>query len=523
MRFSVHLTTHITPEWQKQYINYQALKGDLYAALQDLGNLPVVDATTIHAHFNECDNEFFAMCSVELDKINNFFEEKLNEAKRKFAALKRELERCLTDHGQSGRVPVLKFMSSASQQPSNSVDHRRRSRPSLSFEFGSGASKSQISLQGGRINDMKTLLRRRNTILQKTAIKSLKDQLGEEPSQPLRSLHNLKLAYSEYYLSLVLLQNYQTLNGTGFRKLLKKHDKLFQRSNGIQWHKEMVEKSPFYVDNTVDDLITAIETIYTEDLEKGDRRKAMRRLRVPPLAYTFGLLLANLWGGFLILYIYSAHIGVPQFAPPFVLVVVMFAYVLSPLPVLHYRARRWFLKIFLYSFAFFFPDLAFFLCFYGSYIDWPSMSVKQSLRNVTITPPGKSPYFAPKTTCDGPLFGISPFLRCIPAWFRFAQCLRRYEDLVVKEPWPHIYNAAKYFSFFFVPLFSTWAELNPSKSFLINLCTFSSATLRACGRGCSPPEPSRWAFTRCRLPAGHQIESLAEVIGRRSQVPNHTI
>lgn len=43
---------------------------------------------------------------------------------------------------------------------------------------------------------------------------------------PARKLQDLKLAFSEFYLSLILLQNYQTLNNTGFRKILKKHDKV---------------------------------------------------------------------------------------------------------------------------------------------------------------------------------------------------------------------------------------------------------------------------------------------------------
>nr|VZH94614.1 unnamed protein product [Spirometra erinaceieuropaei] len=545
------------------------LKDILYTALEDFETLPIVNATTVHAHFNECDNEFFAICDVQLDKINNFFEEKLTEAKRKFVTLKQELERCF--NSRRGRGLVLKFKSSSNHQQSKSVDNTKRSRPSLSFEFGSRATKSQIGLRNGKINDMEGLLRRRNTVLQRTSDKSIGNLLGKEPPSPIPSLHNLKLAYSEYYLSLVLLQKYQTLNGTGFRKILKKHDKLFQRVNGLQWYNQVVLAAPFYVDKTVDDLIAAIETIYIQDLEKGDRQKAMKRLRVPPLAHTaeprcvfrvglfagiflveilvaivsvvyveqqsfswpaftifrttllvtyytcllavnlygwqssgvnhvlvfeidprshmdhfqmleFGLLLADLWGAFVIMYIFSPHIGVPQFAPPFVLVVLMFAYLLSPLPFLHYKARRWVLKIFwrvlrapctyvnfsdffmadqLYSFPFIFPDMAFFLCFYGSYFDWPSMNVKQSLKNATITPPGKSPYFAPKTTCDGPLFGLTPVLRSLPAWFRFAQCIRRYHDLAVKDPSPHLYNAAKYSTVFFVATFSTWAELNP--------------------------------------------------------------
>lgn len=41
-----------------------------------------------------------------------------------------------------------------------------------------------------------------------------------------RKMHELRLAFSEFYLSLILLQNYQNLNFTGFRKILKKHDKV---------------------------------------------------------------------------------------------------------------------------------------------------------------------------------------------------------------------------------------------------------------------------------------------------------
>ena len=50
-----------------------------------------------------------------------------------------------------------------------------------------------------------------------------------------RKCNDLKLAFSEFYLMLVLLQNYQTLNFTGFRKILKKHDKLFQTTRGEDW------------------------------------------------------------------------------------------------------------------------------------------------------------------------------------------------------------------------------------------------------------------------------------------------
>lgn len=50
---------------------------------------------------------------------------------------------------------------------------------------------------------------------------------------PARKIQELKLAFSEFYLSLILLQNYQNLNFTGFRKILKKHDKVCLKQQGI--------------------------------------------------------------------------------------------------------------------------------------------------------------------------------------------------------------------------------------------------------------------------------------------------
>ena len=98
-----------------------------------------------------------------------------------------------------------------------------------------------------------------------------------------RKQTDLKLAFSEFYLMLVLLQNYQTLNFTGFRKILKKHDKLFQTTRGDEWRKLHIDSALFHTSKRVDQLIYDVETLYTDTLESGDRARAMKRLRVPPL------------------------------------------------------------------------------------------------------------------------------------------------------------------------------------------------------------------------------------------------
>ncbi|KAJ4439085.1 hypothetical protein ANN_15042 [Periplaneta americana] len=106
---------------------------------------------------------------------------------------------------------------------------------------------------------------------------------GSKASVPARKIQELKLAFSEFYLSLILLQNYQNLNFTGFRKILKKHDKLLSVDAGARWREEHVETSHINTNKDIDRLITETETTVTTELEGGDRQRAMKRLRVPPL------------------------------------------------------------------------------------------------------------------------------------------------------------------------------------------------------------------------------------------------
>jgi xenotropic and polytropic retrovirus receptor 1 len=99
-----------------------------------------------------------------------------------------------------------------------------------------------------------------------------------------RKINEIKLAFSEFYLGLVLLQNYQNLNFTGFRKILKKHDKLLSVDFGAKWRIQHVENAHFYTNKDIDRMIHETEEVVTQEIEGGDRQKAMKRLRVPPLA-----------------------------------------------------------------------------------------------------------------------------------------------------------------------------------------------------------------------------------------------
>lgn len=71
------------------------------------------------------------------------------------------------------------------------------------------------------------------------------------------------------------------------------------------------------------------------------------------------------------------------------------------------------------------------------------------------------PLLSDTTQCMEKDFIIRPIVSCLPAWFRFAQCLRRYRDS--KEAFPHLVNAGKYSATFFVVVFATMRAYHSSK------------------------------------------------------------
>lgn len=219
------------------------------------------------------DEDFYCFCEKELAKINTFFAEKLAEATRKFSSLRNELQQ-LREKQRSHRPAV--GGAGGGRRPSAAptlADTARRASEAVVDRMEAGGQPSGKPLdqqQQAQENRFRTLVDR------KTVFRA-------EERKHTRKMHELKLAFSEFYLSLVLVQNYQNLNFTGFRKILKKHDKLIGNDTGAKWREHHVERAPFHLNKDIGQLIEQTEDLFIDHLEQGDRQKAMKRLRVPPL------------------------------------------------------------------------------------------------------------------------------------------------------------------------------------------------------------------------------------------------
>ena len=60
--------------------------------------------------------------------------------------------------------------------------------------------------------------------------------------------------------------------------------------------------------------------------------------------------------------------------------------------------------------------------------------------------------FTEPEICHKYSYGVRAVVQCIPAWLRFIQCLRRYRD--TKRAFPHLVNAGKYSTTFFMVTFA---------------------------------------------------------------------
>ncbi|XP_061549328.1 xenotropic and polytropic retrovirus receptor 1 homolog isoform X1 [Phycodurus eques] len=501
MKFTEHLSAHITPEWRKQYIQYEAFKEMLYAAQDQAPSIEVTDEDTVKRYYAKFEEKFFQTCEKELAKINTFYSEKLAEAQRRFATLQNELQ--------------------------SSLDAQR-----------------EIATNGRG-------LRRRKTVF----------TLSQQERCKHRNIKDLQLAFSEFYLSLILLQNYQNLNFTGFRKILKKHDKILDTSRGAYWRVTHVEVAPFYTCKKITQVISETEALVTTELEGGDRQKAMKRLRVPPLGaaqpapawttFRVGLYcgvflvlmvtviitgavmfpITDVWpmiriyrGGFLLIEflfllgintygwrqagvnhvlifelnprnnlshqhlfeiagllgvlwcvsllscLFSDSIPVPMQANPLALYGFFIVFLINPFKTCYYKSRFWLLKLLfrvmtapfhhvgfadfwladqLNSLGVVLLDMEYMICFYSFELDWKK-------HDGLISSEGND-------VCNTYSYGVRAVIHCLPAWFRFIQCLRRYRD--TKRAFPHLVNAGKYSTSFFVVTFAALYSTHKAQSY----------------------------------------------------------
>lgn len=164
MKFGEQLASHLTPEWRKQYIRYEELKSMLYNIMLEVPT----ETEARDSYIAQLDETFFAECEKELTKINLFFSQKIAESQGKF-------------HELSAELKTFKEMCQTRDTKNINVAKQQSRNMALRLRFGNLPTTNKLQKEHSKTSQQ------------------------------------LKLAFSEFYLNLVLLQNFQQLNSTGFR------------------------------------------------------------------------------------------------------------------------------------------------------------------------------------------------------------------------------------------------------------------------------------------------------------------
>ncbi|XP_033172148.1 xenotropic and polytropic retrovirus receptor 1 isoform X1 [Drosophila mauritiana] len=476
MKFGKTFESHLTIEWRQQYMRYGDLKELIKQGVENAPSPLTSSDYEVQAYYKAFEETFLTECQSELTGVNNFFLEKLLEARRKHGHLKLQL---------------------------------------LAYSREPGHTGSDSSLS----------------------------QRAERSQKKVMTTRQLRYAYAEFYLSLVLIQNYQSLNETGFRKICKKYDKNMRSVAAGRWFAENVLDAPFTDVRLLQRMTIEVEDLYTTHLANGDRSLAMEKLRVPPLgeptppsmvfragialgmlimllvataisywkrapleehtpglmrlfrgpftwvifnfymaanvagwqqagvnhilifeidprshlqpatfleiACTFGILWALSMLGFL----YNDLIGVSDpYVFPLGLILIMVGLLVVPLPIMNWPARWWTIKLV--------GRVITAPLHYVGFADFWMGDQMNSLVSCIVDHYYTVRFYAISwlrydrvNNCFEPDVMV-PITMCLPGWFRFAQCLRRFRDSGSKSM-SYLINAGKYSTTFLVVLFST--------------------------------------------------------------------
>lgn len=378
MKFKQLIDMNMVPEWRKQYLDYQALDAALTKAIGSKGFKSREKGIDLYYELinsnQKFSQQFINECRVQLDKINLFHHEKLDEMRGKYNNLHDQLDQVLSSAIYREVQPELSLEAgpSLSSRPSicsisemfksfrtrisqteapkisityadeHSSQPATSSQPRLSVSSLLGDSFKPVNLDDRReqfcsykrklsegllsckqkinciipgasdkANKLNTILSIADTQYQSPGGSSNQNCLDQgrrrsssnssrhltlagaapQPKKTIiafykKKIRNLKFAFRELYLNLVLLEQYTQLNHNGFEQILRKHDRMFASTLGRNFYQDLVQTAEFYLNlQAIDQLIEGVEHIYTLHFEGGNRRKAIDKLQVPNDVY----------------------------------------------------------------------------------------------------------------------------------------------------------------------------------------------------------------------------------------------
>jgi hypothetical protein len=245
--------------------------------------------------------DFFHFLDMELEKIENFYKQKEDEATSRLNVLREQLhimrDRRLDEliSRQAAKIKAKEKKKTAAGEGLMSGRHSSSeedgAKPNTNGHLLNQALLSPIDTaleaaklgKYGRATGAMTGLATPTAFAPQKTPDSRRDferrpDLPDVPYQTAR--RKLKIALQEYYRGLELLKSYALLNRTAFRKINKKYDKTVNARPTMRYMTDKVNDAWFVKSDVVESHIRMVEDLYSRYFEKGNHKVAVGKLRV---------------------------------------------------------------------------------------------------------------------------------------------------------------------------------------------------------------------------------------------------
>jgi len=314
MKFSHSVQFNAVPDWSSHYIAYSNLKKLIYTCEKTInqrqygGQAPDAEQSPL---LPDADSDppavFRRALDAELEKIVSFYQIKEREIYEEVDALLSDTDEYLHDVRQNGGVhPEDGEVSAAVGR------HTRKRKNSLFGDMGFGGGNKKTKDLGASTNTFNTIDDEEedsdDDVDEGTALRSKPPKAksaSDEPSSPSATRRRSSIPFKDFdnpaadsmydpsmtlkkrlisvYVTLCELKSYAQLNKTGFRKVLKKFDKVLDQNLRQDYMKKEVEPAYAFQSKTTDSLdekIRKIEYTYADMFTESDSDLAKRELRL---------------------------------------------------------------------------------------------------------------------------------------------------------------------------------------------------------------------------------------------------
>lgn len=241
---------------------------------------------TISHQFDEQERLFFYALDHEVERMVEFYDARELEAVERLSTLVSQLIE-LAEHRRTYKTRTKRMDGGHLKHIWSKVPRGLDSEEIQRLKLSAQGRELQYPSREPTSSDEDIGHQRREHALEQVHNLNLVD-VSEAPKEPRHydpvqyktARKKLRSAVVENYRALEILNNYAILNRTGLNKILKKFDKTFQVHIWDLYYDERIKQRSLVVSTTVPQMLHALEDIFANYFEHGDKKRARDILRL---------------------------------------------------------------------------------------------------------------------------------------------------------------------------------------------------------------------------------------------------